>query len=156
MSRPTDITAQVAKGLTLTVNEAVAGLEGLDPAVAARRPGPGKWSIQEIIGHLVDSATNNHQRFVRAQLAPELVFPKYEQNSWVACQNYGEANWPELLGLWQLYNLHLAHVIRNLPAEVLGRECKIGDLETVTLLFLVEDYLGHLKHHLKKIQELVQ
>ncbi|MBK9046740.1 MAG: hypothetical protein IPL74_08565 [Bacteroidetes bacterium] len=40
-----------------------------------------KWSKKEILGHLIDSATNNHQRFVRGQFetVPEI---SYDQNNW--------------------------------------------------------------------------
>lgn len=153
MPNQADITTQVADGLVQAVEETTAFLQGLDSDRMTHKPAPGKWSIQEIIGHLIDSATNNHQRFVRAQLLPELVLPGYEPDGWVACQHYNDASWPEVLDLWRLYNLHLAHVIRNVPDEALGVACKIGDFKTETLQFLIEDYLVHLKHHLAKVHQ---
>ncbi len=66
----------------------------------------GKWSRKEVIGHLIDSAANNHARFVRAQLDNNLVFPGYEQEKWVAIQRYNEEPWRQLVALWQHYNLH--------------------------------------------------
>lgn len=110
----------------------------------------------EVIGHLVDSAANNHQRFVRAQQVAELVFPKYEQNDWVRVQGYNEVPWMDLVELWRRYNLHLAHVMRRIPDDKLEVRCTIGDYAPVTLGFLVEDYLTHLRHHLKKIGERVE
>jgi len=116
---------------------------------------PEKWSLKEILGHLIDSAANNHQRFVRAQNTISLVFPKYDQNKWIKFQGYQESNWIELLSLWRLYNRHIAHIIKRIPAEKLGLECEIVPYDPVTLNFLVEDYLDHLKHHLEQIDELL-
>src|SRR3954470_5646711 len=100
----------VANELMAVVQAALPRLTALSEATVAHRPTPDRWTIKEVIGHLIDSAANNHQRFVRAQFVDELVFPKYEQNEWVRCQAYNDADWQELLELWQRYNRHLAHV----------------------------------------------
>lgn len=75
---------------------------------AHKKPSEDRWSISEVIGHLVDSACNNHQRFVRAQTTDALVFPKYEQNDWVSAANYRQCDWPSLVTLWCVYNQMLA------------------------------------------------
>jgi len=111
----------------------------------------GGWSRKQVIGHLIDSASNNHQRFVRAALAGELDFPRYDQAGNVRLQAVQEADWLLLVSLWASYNRYLAHVIAHLPEDRLGAVCRIGDGEPVTLGFLVEDYLDHLKHHLGQI-----
>lgn len=113
--------------------------------------GPGTWTVKEILGHLIDSAANNHQRFVRAQLTPLLVFPGYEQEAWNTVQAYGDEPWPDLIALWASYNRHLAHVIRSIPGEAAVHRCEIGGGEPVTLDFLVTDYVRHLRHHLDQI-----
>ena len=79
------------------------------------RPGDGKWSPREVIGHLVDSASNNHQRFVRARFQDDLIFTGYEQDAWVAAQQYQDAPWAELVSLWGFFNLHLARVMETTP-----------------------------------------
>ncbi len=142
----------IAQELTEVVESSVQSLRQLDDARAASRPAPGKWSIKEIIGHLIDSAANNHQRFVRACDCDELVFPKYEQDFWVRVQGYETGPWPELLDLWQLYNRHLARVIVRIPAAKRGVVCKIDPDPPVSLMFLIEDYLVHMKHHLGQIE----
>ena len=104
-----------------------------------------------MIGHLIDSASNNHQRFVRAQGVAALEFPKYEQESWVSLQNYKQATWPELVDFWRLYNHHLARVIRAVAPEKLQVPVKIGPGEPMALGDLIKDYLRHLKHHLGQL-----
>ncbi|RPJ37254.1 MAG: DinB family protein [Deltaproteobacteria bacterium] len=117
----------------------------------AHKPSPDRWSKKEILGHLIDSACNNHQRFVRTQLEGRLSFPGYEQEGWVRCQRYASADWQVLIDLWAAYNRHLAEVIARLPAAALSVECWIGGGEPVTLAWLVEDYLRHLDHHLSQL-----
>jgi len=112
---------------------------------------PGGWSRKQVLGHLIDSASNNHQRFVRASLADALDFPGYEQTGCVRVQAVQRAPWPVLVDLWAGYNRYLAHVIAHLPAAKLEVPCRIGSNEPVTLASLVEDYLRHLVHHLEQI-----
>ena len=108
----------------------------------------GGWSRRQVLGHLIDSASNNHQRFVRASLQDSLAFPAYEQDAWSRVQCPQEASWPALLALWASYNRYLAHVIAHLPNAKLEVPCRIGSGEPVSLRFLAEDYLRHLRHHL--------
>ena len=111
----------------------------------------GGWSRKQVVGHLIDSASNNHQRFVRAMVQGELDFPRYAQAENVQVQAVQEADWSLLVSLWAGYNRYLAHVIAAIPEERLGIVCRIGDGEAVTLRFLVEDYLAHLLHHLRQL-----
>jgi hypothetical protein len=118
---------------------------------AAHKPAPDRWSKREILGHLIDSAGNNHQRFVRAQRAPLLDFPTYEQEFWVATQAYATESWPDLVNLWLLLNRHLLHVVRAMPPAVWSHECVIGGRPAVTLEWLVADYLRHMENHLAQL-----
>src|SRR5258707_2289778 len=111
----------------------------------------GGWSGKQVLGHLIDYASNNHQRFVRAALQGSLEFPRYDQDGCVHVQAVQSAPWPLLVTLWTNYNLYLAHVIAHLPASKLEAPCRIGEDEVVTLRFLAEDYLTHLLHHLGQI-----
>ena len=128
----------------------------------ASKNAPGKWSPKEIVGHLIDSAANNHQRFVRAQFTNDLICPPYDQESWVNSQKYADASWPDLVNLWASYNLHLHHVISVMPLETLTRLREKHNLDQVawkpvdsatptTLEYFVRDYLGHMRHHLQQI-----
>jgi len=111
----------------------------------------GGWSSKQVIGHLIDSASNNHQRFVRAALQPSLDFPGYDQDGCVRVQAVQQADWSALVALWAAYNRFLAHIIAHLPASKLDTVCRIGSGEPVTLGFLTTDYLTHLVHHLRQI-----
>ncbi|HTB30883.1 MAG TPA: DinB family protein [Bacteroidia bacterium] len=118
---------------------------------AGKKPAPDKWSKKEILGHLIDSAANNHQRFVRMQLENNLKLPGYEQEQWVAIQHYTTVSWNELIRLWEAFNLHLLHILWNINPGKLSNTATIGDHNEMTLEFIVEDYVGHLKHHLEQI-----
>jgi DinB superfamily len=112
---------------------------------------PGGWSRKQVLGHLIDSASNNHQRFVRAMLQPSLDFPGYDQEGNIRVQAVQETDWELLVSLWAAYNRYLAHVIAHIPPSQLDMKCRIGAGEPVTLGFLASDYLTHLRHHLRQI-----
>jgi hypothetical protein len=143
----------VAAEIERILDETVPRLAAFDEAESASiRPG-GAWSRKQILGHLVDSATNNHQRFVRAQLQKELVFPGYEQDGWVDVQGYAERPWTSLVALWDAMNRHVAHVIARIPDHRLGTRVTLGEGKPVTLEFVARDYVRHLRHHLEQILE---
>jgi hypothetical protein len=145
-----------------TVDHAAARLLEVGAEQASRRPGPGRWSAKEIVGHLIDSATHNHQRFVRARWQDTLVFTGYEQDAWVGAQRYQDAPWIELVTLWREYNRHIARVMATLPPEVRTQEHHVHNLDQLawkpvpadqpaTLDYFMADYVGHLQHHLRQI-----
>ena len=143
----------VAAELTRVVDVSASDLRTIDEARAGSKPKADVWSVKEILGHLIDSAANNHQRFVRAQLAGELTFPDYEQNGWVASQGYQTRRWSDLIDLWVLYNRHLAHVVRRIPDAAASVPCRLGTNDPITLTALAQHYLGHVRHHLEQIQQ---
>jgi hypothetical protein len=143
--------AQVARDLQQTIDAALPKLRAISNAAATEPWAPGKWSRKEVIGHLIDSASNNHQRFIRAQETATLVFPPYEQNHWSTSQHCNERPWTDLVSLWHAYNAHLAHVIGWIPNGHLASQCVIESDKPVTLEFLVSDYVEHLRHHLEQI-----
>src|SRR2546423_3959289 len=161
-SRTTSEPPDYAEELRRTVDDAAARLLKLSDAEAKRRPRPGKWSPAEIIGHLIDSASNNHQRFVRAQFQNDLVFPGYDQDAWVVFQAYRDAQWSDLVTLWKNFNFHIARVMENTPESIRNSRRKTHNLyklawrpvpadQPATLDYFMNDYVDHLKHHLGQI-----
>ncbi|HEX8069349.1 MAG TPA: DinB family protein [Pyrinomonadaceae bacterium] len=145
-----------------TVEAAATRLGALTEAEAARLRADEGWTVKQILGHLVDSAANNHRRFVLAQTRAELNFEGYAQEDWVRVQRYDAEPWAQLVALWRAYNLHLLHVmayadetaLRAPRAEhTLDRIAfnTVSPAEPATLEYLMLDYIEHLKHHLRQI-----
>jgi hypothetical protein len=141
---------KLSQSLLLAVEEAMRAAERYDERTASAPPAPGKWSVKEVFGHLTDSAGNNLQRIVRLSLAPALELPGYQQEGWVKVQHYAERPWSDVLALWRALNLHLAHVIAHVKREHLGRVWRFEG-EELTLGFIIEDYVAHLRHHLRTL-----
>jgi len=143
--------SEVAGELRRELDSTLPRLRRLAEADVTHDRGPGKWVKKEVLGHLIDSAVNNHQRFVRAQAADPFVGPGYDQNAWVAANHYRDRPWIELVDLWAALNRHLAHVIAAVPRERLQTRCVIGDDEPAPLEWWMRDYVRHLKHHLAQL-----
>jgi hypothetical protein len=141
----------IAADLGRTVAQAKPMLDSLNNADTSLRPGAKKWAKKEILGHLLDSASNNHQRFVRASLQGELTFPGYDQEKLVDLQKLREMDWDFLVDLWTSYNRFIPHVLTVLPASAAKITCHIGNNAPATLEFIAADYVAHLKHHLNQI-----
>ncbi|WP_299106661.1 DinB family protein [uncultured Tenacibaculum sp.] len=115
-----------------------------------------KWSKKEILGHLVDSALNNLQRYIRVQYQ-EVPHIAYHQNEWVAAQNWQEVSVAEIVTLWKSLNTQIAHVWSSFPEEKLEASINVSkDLEKeeiYTFQEMLDDYIGHFNHHAKQILE---
>jgi hypothetical protein len=116
------------------------------------RPGPDKWSRLEILGHLVDSAVNNHTRFIRVQFEEQPAI-SYDPDRWNEAGHYNAMSPAVLIGFWESYNRYLAGLMGRIPDAMLDRTCITGPGEPVTLAFLITDYVLHLEHHLKEITD---
>jgi len=113
--------------------------------------GPDTWSRKQILGHLIDSGLNNVHRFIRGQDGVQLVFPAYSQQEWVDRGGYQDRSWESLVQFWGYLNFHLAQVIIRIPPDKTATLCRIGESGPLTLGFIVEDYITHLRHHLDQI-----
>ena len=160
----TSTSTDYIRDLERTVDEAASWLVTLPETTVRWRPNPAKWSAIEIIGHLIDSAANNHQRFVRAAGQADLIFPGYAQDDWVRAQQYATAPWNEIVTLWHAYNRHLVRVMTAVPAEVRYRKHDRHNMHQLgwqphsedkpaTLDDLMHDYVLHLQHHLSQVRD---
>lgn len=142
---------ELSEQLLAAVSAAEPKLREIGDIESAKPVLKGGWSRKQVLGHLIDSASNNHQRFVRAALQESLEFPAYDQPGNVRLQAPQEADWTLLITLWAAYNRYLAHIIFRLPPSRLDTVCHIGSGKPATLRFIAEDYLVHLLHHLRQI-----
>jgi hypothetical protein len=124
-------------------------LNSISDEIMSQKLNPEKWSKKEILGHLIDSATNNHQRFIRGQFEtnPEI---RYDQNNWNKYNCYQEIESSQLISFWTIYNQHLIEVMKRIPSNNLTKKIKVGN-ELPTIEFLIIDYIEHLEHHLKQL-----
>lgn len=117
----------------------------------SQKPLPEKWSKKEILGHLCDSAINNLERFIKVQYEKQpFVLTPYNQVQWVEIQGYQDISIQEIVNLWCHLNRKMIAVIARIPDEKLQYLCDIGDNQYKTVEWLVQDYLEHMEHHLRK------
>jgi uncharacterized damage-inducible protein DinB len=126
-------------------------IDEMDESAANAPLRPGGWNAKQVLGHMIDSSLNNHQRFVRASLEEKYEGPTYEQQGWVEMHGYAESPWAELVAHWQRQNDLLWAVVDRIPIAKYPVPCKVGMGAPVTLQFLIEDYLRHLHHHADQI-----
>ena len=143
---------QTARDFRAEIEMLHAALFALPPGLAEVPWRAGGWTRKQIVGHLLDSAANNRQRFVRATIDGQYAGPSYEQDAWVAAHGYGDKPWDTLLRWWQAEHEILMAAVDRIPEERLDSSCVVGDDAPVTLRFLIEDYLSHQKGHFKQLQ----
>lgn len=148
--------AALAADLHAAIDAGLQLFQRIDDTRTARSPAPGKWCAREVLGHLVDSACNNHRRFVLGQDRGITAFDGYDQEVWVSRQRYADVPFRDIVALWCAYNRHLAHVMASAPPDTLTHTARAPDRDgDVTLGFLMEDYVRHLRHHLDQLRALL-
>ncbi len=143
---------QIATELKTVVTENTTRMSEIQESEWAAKPNPAKWSKKEVLGHLIDSALNNHRRFVVTQYVQNQNIV-YDQDQWVALQNYQNTDTRELIQLWRLLNLQIARILETMPEPAWNNPCDTGKNgpELHSLEWLALDYLPHMKHHLEQI-----
>ncbi|MGB3589008.1 MAG: DinB family protein [Tunicatimonas sp.] len=115
---------------------------------------PSKWSKKENLGHLIDSAINNHVRLVRIQTEPQpLVIEKYAQDKWVQLHQYQRWTTEVLVRCWQSHQHQIIILMEVASSESLYKLCDIGGGELKTMQWLYQDYVDHQEHHLRQIMD---
>jgi hypothetical protein len=147
----------VYKELGQVVEKAYDKYVGLDDDITSIRVSPKEWSLKEIIGHLVDSASNNHQRFIRLQLVSQLEFPGYGKDNWawLELSKYNELGFRDILLLWKQYNILIMNIIKNVKKETLDNFWTLDGVK-YTLKELIVDYVRHLKEHLEQFDKTLE
>ncbi len=145
---------QLTRTFGARIAECEVRLSAVGESAAIREVRPGGWRGKEVLGHLIDSALNNHQRFVRAALDGAYVGPAYDQRGWVNLHGYADLPWKTLCDHWREQNALLARVVERIPETRLNAVCRVADNEPVTLGCLIEDYLRHLRHHIAQLEAL--
>src|SRR5215469_5925501 len=145
------MSTRVAKAFCDDINVLRERLDAIEPGLANVPWRVGGWTRKQIVGHLLDSAANNRQRFVRGALDGSYNGPGYAQDRWVELQGYSEQSWETLLGWWQAEHEMLASIVDRIPDSRLEAQCVIGGGDPVTLAFVIDDYVAHQQHHLAQI-----
>ncbi|WP_159467558.1 DinB family protein [Dyadobacter sp. 3J3] len=141
---------QASQRLTYLIQTIPDLLKNISETDFITKSSPSKWSKKEILGHLIDSATNNHQRFIRIQYENEPVI-FYDQNKWNELSHYQNLSTADLIQFWKSYNQHLGAIIDVIPENSLHRLGVGSDGQKLPLHFYITDYVGHLEHHLKQL-----
>ena len=137
--------------LAETIARELPSLRTVTEERASMARAPGKWSAKEELGHLIDSAANNHIRFVRGAIEAEFRGPGYSQNDWVRLHGYSNMRWETIINLWFQYNTLLVGLVDRIPEDRLEALCFIGTSPAVTLRFVIEDYILHMQHHIDQL-----
>jgi hypothetical protein len=142
---------QIALHFRTEINSVHAALLALSPELADTPWREGGWTRKQIVGHMLDSAANNRQRFVRASIHGSFTGPDYAQDGWVAAHGYASQPWATLLHWWEVEHAILAAAVDCIPEERFDAICKIGENEPATLRWVVEDYFRHQRWHLSQL-----
>ena len=145
----------MAKDLSIflaeTIERELPNLRRLTDERASIARAPGKWSAKEELGHLIDSAANNHIRFVRGTIEAEFRGPGYSQNDWVRLHGYSAMRWETIINFWFQYNHLLVGLVDRIPEDRFEARCFIGTNPAVPLRFVIEDYILHMQHHIDQL-----
>jgi len=144
----------ISSDLIKTVETFYKKYKSTDDKKASIKPEPNEWSLKEIMGHLINSASNNHQRFIGLQFVTEMTLPEYQkyQIDWIGVEKMNDLRISDLLLLWKQYNILIAHIIETVNKEKLGNYLLSGD-KKMALEFLITDYFRHLKDHLVQFEQ---
>jgi hypothetical protein len=144
---------QTIQELQTLVDDFSARLRLLSNSDFEAKPQPHKWSRKEVIGHLIDSGQNNLRRFIVSTYADTPPNITYEQDIWVKMNGYQNMPADAVITLWSLVNRQIIAVLKQMPPDHYSKTCDTGrDKQQLhSLLWLAEDYVKHMKHHLNQV-----
>jgi uncharacterized damage-inducible protein DinB len=143
---------EATEKLNQLVRKADQYFQAVSPEALKAKPERAKWSKQEILGHLIDSAINNLQRFTEIEFGPK-PFPirRFAQRELVGANHYQQADLGEIFELRRALNRRIATVMAGQTPDTLKYEILLDNSQLKTLEFLMRDYVRHLEHHLGQI-----
>lgn len=146
---------ELGNDLIQTVDSFYLKYKNIDNKTASMSPEPNEWSLKEITGHLINSASNNQQRFLGLQFVAEIPFPHYQKYhlKWLDREKFNELKFDDLFLLWRQYNVLIAHIIANMDNETLDNMLEMEDGRKIPLKAIAKDYVKHLKLHLGQFEE---
>jgi len=152
----TDLSIYITEIETI-IDEWEPKLSALHENVITERTNHQNRTTKQLLGHLIDSASNNHQRMVRLQYNDTLTFPDYTQDNdrWIAIQDYQHSDWKNLVLLWKSFNLHIIHLIKSIDTSNLNYYWTDYEGTKVTLEDMIKGYPWHLNLHINDINELI-
>lgn len=147
----------ITNGISQVIEDWETILTGLPEETISQRRNHQNRTIKQLVGHLIDSASNNHQRLVRLQYNKWLEFPDYTQDNdlWIEIQDYQHTDWYDLVQLWKFFNLHIIHLIKVVDKSKLENYWYDYQGNRVTMDDMVQGYLSHLHLHINHIRELI-
>ncbi len=147
----------VSQDLDITVGNFYLKHKDIENSIASKRYDPKEWTLKEILGHLVNSASNNHQRFIGLQFVGEMQSPEYQKFhlEWIEREQLNGLDYADLILLWKQYNIFMSHLISDVDRSKLGNAF-VMESKTLTLETLIVDYVNHLNGHLKQFEETLQ
>ncbi len=136
-------------------------LAGLDNKLLSQRKNSQNRTIKQILGHLIDSISNNIHRSVHLQYQKSpFEFPNYaslgNNDRWIAIQNYQDEDWKVMIQLWKYSSFHFCHIEQNVDPSKLGNEWIAGPGKNIKLGEMLIDFLRHYKLHLSEIDDLIE
>ena len=145
------MSTRVAKAFCDDINVLRERLGAIEPGLANVPWRVGGWTRKQIVGHLLDSAANNRQRFVRAAIDGSYAGPGYAQDAWVAAHGYTHLSWKTLIEWWNVEHGILMAVVQRIPEDRMTAQCTVSNDAPVTLRYLIEDYTRHQFHHFAQL-----
>jgi hypothetical protein len=150
----------IARKIKLMLEEWESKLATLPLHAITERRNNQNRTIKQIVGHLIDSATNNTHRVIHLQYqSSPLQYPNYASHGnndrWIGIQNYQYEDWNNMIQLLKYSNLHYAYIIGFITPDKLQNTWDAGDGKFVSLKDMVIDYLRHFKLHLDEIDVLI-
>jgi hypothetical protein len=116
-----------------------------------------KWTLKEMVSHLVEEASISHQFYIRLQIDRRVKLPVYDSEIWQKITKIKGFNFLELINLWKSYNYFLIYLIQQIDEKDLDNMGE-GEGMEFSLKYCIEEYFirqmdFHIELYKKRIEE---